>query len=245
MTTVPSIKEKIAYLPRHVAIIMDGNGRWAKQRGLLRLEGHQAGVDNIRSVIRCLNEYKIKYVTIYAFSTENWNRPDDEIAGLFQLLEQRIDKEALELHKEGVRIRHIGRLKELPHSLQLAIDRQIELTKKNTGMTLNFAFNYGGRVEILDAIRQIVADGISPQDIDEKLLNSYLYTADLPDVDLLIRTGGEFRTSNFLMWQSAYSEYYFTKVLWPDFDEKEIRKALLVYRRRQRRFGGLQESKKE
>ena len=239
MTTATSSRGKIAYLPRHIAIIMDGNGRWAHQRGLRRLEGHQAGVDNIRPVVRCLNNHKIKYVTIYAFSTENWSRPEGEIAGLFQLLEQRIDKEALELHKEGVVIRHIGRLEELSQSLQLAINRQVELTRHNTGMTLNFAFNYGGRVEILDAIRQIVADGVPPQDIDEKLLNSYLYTAGLPDVDLLIRTGGEFRTSNFLMWQLAYSEYYFTKVLWPDFRRQDINRALLSYNQRERRFGGL------
>ena len=157
----------------------------------------------------------------------------------------RIDKEAEELHKENVRIRHIGRLEDLRESLQAAINRAVKLTESNNGMTLGLAFNYGGRGEILDAVRQIIAEGIPPQNIDEELFNRYLYTAGLPDVDLLIRTGGEFRTSNFMMWQSAYSEYYFTDVLWPAFDEKEIDKALLSYSQRQRRFGGLQEHRKD
>ncbi len=238
MATVPTIK-KIVPLPNHVAIIMDGNGRWAKQRGLPRLEGHKAGVKNLRSTTKCLNEYQIKYVTLYGFSTENWNRPEDEVRGLLQLLEERIDREALELHRQGIRIRHLGQLDELTRSVQSALNRAIELTKNNTGMTLSFAFNYGGRVEILDAIRHIIAEGVLPQNIDEKLFNSYLYTAGLPDVDLVIRTGGELRLSNFLIWQSAYSEYYFTEVLWPDFDKKEVKKALLAYSQRQRRFGGL------
>jgi len=231
--------ERITRLPDHVAIIMDGNGRWAGQRGLSRLEGHKAGVDNIRSIVRCLNEQQIKYVTLYGFSTENWSRPEEEVTGLLQLLEERIDKEARELHENNVKIRHLGHLEELPQSIQLLINKAVELTKNNTGMTLGFAFNYGGRSEILDAVRHIIAKGIAPQDIDEKLFSNYLYTAGLPDVDLLIRTGGELRISNFLVWQAAYSEYYFTEVLWPDFDEKEVEKALLAYSRRQRRFGGL------
>ena len=232
--------ERITHLPDHVAIIMDGNGRWAEQRGLPRLEGHEAGIDNVRSVIRYLNdEYRIKYVTIYGFSTENWNRPEEEVSGLLQLLEKRIDMEALELHKSNVKIRHLGRLGELRQSTRLSIERAVDLTKDNTGMTLGFAFNYGGRGEMLDAIRHIIAKGIPPQAIDEELFSSYLYTAGLPDVDLLIRTGGELRISNFLVWQAAYSEYYFTEVLWPDFDKKEVEKALLAYSRRQRRFGGL------
>ena len=237
--TVSSTTKKITYLPNHVAIILDGNGRWAEQRGLSRLEGHKAGLENIRSIVSCLNEYKIKYVTLYGFSTENWGRPEDEVDDLFQLLGERIDKEAFELHKNNVKIRHLGRLEELPQSLQLAINRAAELTKNNTEMTLSFAFNYGGRGEILDAIRRIIAKGISPQDINEELFNSYLYTVGLPDVDLVIRTADELRLSNFLVWQTAYSEYYFSKVLWPDFDSKELRKALLSYSQRQRRFGGL------
>lgn len=238
-TKKTSSMKKTDYFPNHVAIIMDGNGRWAEQRELSRLEGHTAGFENIRSIVRCLNEYQIKYVTLYGFSTENWNRPEDEVSFLLQLLEKRIEKESLELHKNDVIIRHLGRLEELPQSIQLAINRAMQLTENNKGMTLGFAFNYGGRIEILDAVRRIIAEGIPPQDVDGKLLNSYLYTAGLPDVDLLIRTSGELRLSNFLLWQTAYSEYYFTKVLWPDFNEKELRKALLSYSRRKRRFGGL------
>jgi undecaprenyl diphosphate synthase len=230
---------KIARLPNHIAFIMDGNGRWAEQRGLPRLEGHRAGIENTRSVIKCLGEYHIKYVTLYSFSTENWNRPKNEVNGLLKILGESIEKETAELHKNGVRLRHIGRLERLPQSLILAIEMAIELTKNNTEMTLSLAFDYGGRAEILDAVCNIIAKDTPPQDINEKLFNSYLYTADLPDVDLVIRTGGDLRISNFLLWQSAYSEYYFTKVLWPDFNAKEVEKALISYSRRQRRFGGL------
>jgi undecaprenyl diphosphate synthase len=221
--TSPTTK-RIALLPNHVAIIMDGNGRWAEKQGLPRLEGHRAGVENIRPIIECLDEYRIRCVTLYAFSTENWDRPEDEINGLLYLLEEALDKEVPKLHKRGP---------------QLAIRKAIELTKNNTGITFSFAFNYGGRIEILDAVRCIIAKGIPPENIDENLFNSYLYTASLPNVDLLIRTGGELRISNFLLWQAAYSEYYFTEVLWPDFDRKEVEKALIAYSQRQRRFGGL------
>ena len=231
--------KRIVPLPNHVAIIMDGNGRWAKQRGLLRLEGHKAGVENIRPVIECLDGYGIKYVTLYVFSTENWDRPEDEIESLFCLFEDRVDKETPELHRRGVKFCHLGRLEELPPELQLAITRALKLTENNIGMNLGFAFNYGGRREILDAVRRLIAEGISPQNIDEQLFSSYLYTDGLPDVDLLIRTGGELRVSNFLLWQIAYSECYFTQVLWPDFNEGKIEEALLFYSQRQRRFGGL------
>ena len=229
----------IIHRPNHVAIIMDGNGRWAERRGLPRFKGHQAGVTRVRSIIKRFNEYQIKYLTLYGFSTENWNRPEAEVTGLFHLLEETIYTETPELHKQGVRLRHLGRLEELPQGLQLAINRAEESTKNNTRMTLSFAFNYGGRTEILDAIRRLMAEGNPPQDLDEKSFNRYLYTAGLPDVDLVIRTGGELRISNFLMWQAAYSEYYFTKVLWPDFNKKQLERALLSYSRRQRRFGGL------
>ena len=231
--------KKIAHLPNHVAIVPDGNGRWAKERGLSRLEGHYAGAENMRRTVEYLNQYPIKHVTLYGFSTENWSRPEDEVQGLFYLLEKFMDKYASKFHKMGIKFRHLGRLGELPPSLQLAVNRVVELTKNNTGMMLSIAFNYGGRTEILDAIRRIVAEGIPPQNIDEKLFNSYLDTAGLPEVDLLIRTADELRLSNFLIWQTAYSEYYFTKVLWPEFDKKEIDKALLSYSQRQRRFGGL------
>ena len=231
--------EKNIRLPNHVAIIMDGNGRWAQQRGLSRLEGHEAGLENIHPIAEYFSQRKLKYLTLYGFSTENWNRPEDEVKGLFRLLEERIDKEAAELHRREVRLRHLGRLEELPQSVQIAINRAVELTRNNTGMTLSLAFNYGGRSEILDAVRRIIAEGISPQNIDEQLFSSYLYTVGLPDADLVIRSGGELRTSNFLTWQAIYSEYYFTETLWPDFDEKEAEKALLSYSQRQRRFGGL------
>jgi len=232
-------EEKICCL-NHIAIIMDGNGRWAELRGLPRFQGHIAGVESAHSTIRYLNnQYQLKYLTLYGFSSENWNRPRSEVNGIFSLFEEIIDAEAQELHQEQVRLRHLGRLQELPSGLQQAIKRASQLTKDNAGMTLGFAFNYGGRIEILDAVRQIITEGIPPQSISEELFNQYLYSTGLPDVDLLIRTGGEFRSSNFLIWQSAYSEYYFTDVLWPDFNEKEIDQALMSYSQRQRRFGGL------
>ncbi len=239
MATPPSTTKEITPLPNHIAIIMDGNGRWAKQRGFPRLEGHRAGVQNIRPVIECLNQYQVKYVTLYSFSTENWNRPKAEVTGLLHLFEESITNYISELHENGIKLRHLGRLDGLPQSLQSAINKAIELTKNNTRMTLSFALNYGGRLEILDAVRQIIAKGIPLEKIDEKLFNSYLYTAGLPDVDLLIRTGGEFRISNFLIWQAVYTEYYFTEVLWPDFNQKELEETLLAYSQRQRRFGKL------
>jgi undecaprenyl diphosphate synthase len=232
--------KEISGIPRHVAFILDGNGRWAAKRGLPRLEGHRAGVKNIRRIIRYLNERGVGYVTLYAFSTENWNRPEDEVNGIFSLLVKMVGRETRELHKNGIRIRHIGRLKGLPESVQKSLGKAIKLTENNRGMTLGVALNYGGRAEILDAIRHIAAEKIAPGDIDENLFGRYLYTEGFPDVDLIIRTSGEMRTSNFLIWQSAYSEFYFTPVLWPDFDEKELEKALLAYSRRQRRFGGRQ-----
>jgi undecaprenyl diphosphate synthase len=232
--------ETITILPRHVAFILDGNGRWAEKRGLPRLEGHRAGVKNIRRIIKCLNEHGIRYVTLYAFSTENWNRPADEVNGIFDILMKVVGSETRELHKNGVKIRHVGRTEGLPRGVQKSIERAVKLTENNCGMTLGVALNYGGRAEILDAVGRIVADKIPPRDIDENLFGRYLYTAGMPDVDLVIRTSGEMRTSNFLIWQSAYSEYYFTPVLWPDFDEVELEKALVAYSRRQRRFGGRQ-----
>jgi len=229
--------EKITHFPNHVAVVPDGNGRWAEQHGLPRLKGHEAGAKNMWRMVQYLNEYPIKYLTLYGFSTENWNRPEDEVAGLFLVLEQIINKYAPEVHKRGIRLRHLGRLGELPQGLQQAINGAVELTKSNTGMTLSLAFNYGGRAEIVDAARRLISDGIPLQNIDEELFSSYLYTAGLPEVDLVIRTADELRLSNFLIWQSAYSEYYFTSVLWPDFDKKEAEKALLSYSQRERRFG--------
>ena len=229
--------KKDVRLPDHIAIIIDGNRRWAKQHGLPSLEGHRAAIENLRSVLKYLSERKIKYVTLYLFSTENWKRSAVEVNGLFRLMEEMLAKEVAELNERGVRIRHLGQLSSLPQRLQRAITRAVELTKNNTDMTLSLAVNYGGRSEILNAVRRLIADGVSPQNIDEGLFSSYLYTSGLPDVDLLIRTGGELRISNFLTWQTVYTELYFPDVLWPDFDEKEVDKALLSYSQRQRRFG--------
>jgi undecaprenyl diphosphate synthase len=231
--------KKFTQLPTHIAIVPDGNGRWAERRGLPRLEGHSVGAENMHRMVEYLNEYPIKYVTLYGFSTENWSRPEEEVKGLFRILVDFIEKTVSEIHQKSIKLCHLGRLEELPEDLQQSITKAVELTKNNTGMTLSVAFNYGGRTEILDAIRRLVADGIKPQDIDEELFSSYLYTGDLPNVDLLIRTGDETRLSNFLIWQTTYSEYHFTKVLWPDFGKNDIDRALLSYSRRQRRFGGL------
>jgi len=240
MAAVSRDMETITVLPRHVAIILDGNGRWAEKRGLPRLSGHRAGVRNLRRILKALGKYGIEYVTLYAFSTENWNRPADEVNGIFGILTEVVGRESRELHKNGVRIRHIGRLEGLPEKVRKSIEKAIKLTGNNQGMTLAVALNYGGRAEIIDAVRRISEDKIPARDIDEAAFGRYLYTAGLPDVDLVIRTSGEMRTSNFLIWQAAYSEYYFTPVLWPDFDEAELEKALLAYSLRQRRFGGRQ-----
>jgi len=234
-----AVKQEIKRLPVHVAIVPDGNGRWAERRGLPRLAGHEAGVKKMRFLIEYLNERQIKYVTLYGFSTENWGRPEDEIKGLFRILAERIEKDVPKLHKRNIRVRHLGRLGELPDWLQGSIRKAEELTRNNTGLMLNLAFNYGGHVEIIDAVRCIVAEGIPPEKIDEKLFSGYLYTAGIPDVDLLIRTGDEWRLSNFLLWQTAYSEYYFTDVLWPDFSKEDMDKALVAYSQRERRFGAL------
>jgi undecaprenyl diphosphate synthase len=239
MKDIASKMKQLTRLPVHVAIVPDGNGRWAEQRSLPRLAGHRAGVKKMRSLIEYLNDWQIKCVTLYGFSTENWGRPGEEVNGLFRILEDRIGKDVPKLHKKEIRVRHLGRLEELPVWLQKSIKNAEELTMNNTAMTLNLAFNYGGHVEIVDAVRRIVADGVSSEKIDEKLFGNYLYTAGLPDVDLLIRTGDELRLSNFLIWQTAYSEYYFTQVLWPDFAKEDIDKALLTYSQRARRFGAL------
>lgn len=230
---------KISHIPNHVAIIMDGNGRWAQQRGLPRLAGHRAGTENIRRVVQCFAEHRVKYLTLFAFSTENWSRPRDEVRGLLAILEDVIHREAENLHQEGVRLLHLGRLDGLSPRLQQAVHKAIELTRDNTRMTLSIAFNYGGRAEIIDAVRRILCQGIPPEDIDEALLSGHLYTAGLPDPDLIIRTGGEMRLSNFLLWQAAYSEYYSTPTFWPDFGPEEVERALIAYSQRERRFGGL------
>ena len=225
------------YPPRHVAIIMDGNGRWAKKRGLPRLVGHNAGGDNIRPVVKVFADHGVKYLTLYMFSTENWNRPRIEVAGLLSLLARKIDKETQAFHRENIRLVHLGRLDRLSQKLRDKVLGAVELTKNNTGLTLCLAFDYGGRDEIVQAARRIATAGIADDNIDESEFVRHLYTPEIPDPDLVIRTGGESRLSNFLLWETAYSELYFTAVLWPDFRRKEIEEALSEYKRRQRRFG--------
>ncbi len=216
---------------------MDGNGRWAKARGLPRLAGHRAGTENLRRILRACVEFGIKTLTIWAFSTENWRRPQEEVRGLMDILEQVIDRELSELNKNGVRLRHLGRLDGIANHLQTKVRHAIEMTQDNDRITLNVAFNYGGKAEILDAVKHIIADGVRPEDVDENLFAGYLSTAGQPDPDMIIRTGNESRISNFMLWQGAYAEWYFTPTLWPDFDKEELRKALDDYARRERRFG--------
>jgi undecaprenyl diphosphate synthase len=231
--------EKLTKIPTHIAIIMDGNGRWAAARGLPRLAGHRAGTENLRRVIRACVEFGIQYLTIYAFSTENWGRPKDEVEGLMQIVEDVIDKELGELNKEGVQLRHIGRLEQVNPSLRDKVLSAVELTKNNTRLKLNIAFNYGGRDEIVCAIRAMLNNGVKAEDVTEQLISQYMFTAGIPDPDLIVRTSGEMRISNFLIWQSAYSEWYVTNSYWPDFDKEELRKALVDYNQRDRRFGRL------
>ena len=233
-TPVTTPLEKV---PQHVAMIMDGNGRWALQRGLPRLAGHKAGTENLRRVIRASVEFGVKYLTIYAFSTENWGRPPEEVKGLMYILEDVIDRELNELHKEGVQLRHIGRLEQLSPKLQQKVLDAIEVTKNNNRLILNIAFNYGGRDEIVQAIQRMMKDGVPPEKVTDDLVGQYLYTVGVPDPDLIIRTSGELRVSNFLIWQAAYSEWYITPTFWPDFDKDEYRRALESFAHRDRRYG--------
>jgi undecaprenyl diphosphate synthase len=226
-------------VPTHVAIIMDGNGRWALARGLPRLVGHRAGTENLRRIITACVEFGVKYLTIYAFSTENWGRPREEVDGLMNILEDVIDRELGELNKEGVQLRHIGRLERLDPKLQEKVLDAVELTRQNERLVLNVAFNYGGRDEIIFAIQKMIKDGIKSEDVNSDLVSRYLFTAGVPDPELIIRTSGELRVSNFLIWQGAYSEWYVTSVYWPDFNKDEFRKALDTFAQRDRRFGGL------
>jgi undecaprenyl diphosphate synthase len=225
------------YPPQHVAIIMDGNGRWAKERGLPRLAGHEAGGKNIRPVVKIFADYGVRYLTLYAFSTENWSRPRVEVKGLLGLLAKKINQETQAFHKENIRLVHLGRLDRLFQKLREKVRSAVELTKNNTGLTLCLAFDYGSRDEIVQAARRIADASIPGDNVDESLFARYLYCPDIPDPDLVIRTAGESRLSNFLLWQAAYSELYFTPVLWPDFGAKDIEEALSEYKHRQRRFG--------
>jgi undecaprenyl diphosphate synthase len=234
-----SEERKLEHVPRHVAIIMDGNGRWARERGLPRLAGHRAGTENLRPVLEACVEFGIEYLTIWAFSTENWQRPESEVKGLLRILERMIQRELRQLHKEGVRLCHIGRLDRLPGRLQKQVTDATELTKDNDRIVLNVAFDYGGRAEIIRAVQRIIEAGVPVEEIDEELVSCYMYTAGQPDPDLIIRTSGELRTSGFMMWQAAYSEYYITPTYWPDFGREELYQALVAYGRRDRRYGGI------
>lgn len=241
----------VANLPQHIAIIPDGNRRWAQIKGLSRFEGHQAGAERMHQVVDNLIQLGTKYLTVWGFSCDNWKRTPEEVQDIFTLLQLWIEKDTPWLHENGVKLRYSGRFHQLPQGLQDTIARAIELTGHNTGMTLNLAFNYSGRADILDAVNGVLRDILNrirregvfnvlpdiPQ-IGETFFTHYLYTNGMPDVDLVIRTADEFRISNFMLWQLAYSEFFFTEILWPDFDEKELEKALQVYSERKRRFGG-------
>ncbi|MFA7407173.1 MAG: isoprenyl transferase [Anaerolineaceae bacterium] len=240
--TTNEVTPRFSKVPRHVAIIMDGNGRWAQERGLSRMAGHRAGTENLRTIIRASAKLGIEYLTLYAFSTENWSRPKTEITGLMHILSEVIDREIEELHAEGARLIHIGHLDGLSNTLQKKVRAAIELTRHNQRINIVLAFNYGGRDEIIHAIKRMLADRVNPDDVDEALVSHYMFTAEIPDPDLVIRTSGEQRTSNFLTWQTVYSEWVFPKVYWPDFNEEELQKAIDEYAQRDRRFGGLKET---
>jgi undecaprenyl diphosphate synthase len=233
----PRTKNLDKNVPRHVAIIMDGNGRWAVARGLDVSEGHHAGYENIRRVVNDFANRGVEYLTLYAFSTENWDRPETEVNGILNLAIAVIAHEAQELHENGVRIKHLGRVDRLSPELRVELEQAVEMTAGNTGLTLGIAFDYGGRAEIVQAAKRMVEETVSPDEVDEQKFSEFLYTSDMPDVDLLIRTGGDFRISNFLLWQTAYSEFYSSKTWWPDFFGERIDEAFDAFNERKRRFG--------
>lgn len=226
-----------AKIPTHIGIIMDGNGRWALSRGLPRMAGHRAGTENLRRIIEACIEFGIKYLTIYAFSTENWGRPSEEVQGLMKIFENVIDNELQELHDQGVQLRHIGRLDRVRPSFREKVLQAIEKTRSNDRLVLNIAFNYGGRDEIVCAIKSMIRDGINPDELTDSTVSKYLFTAGVPDPEMIIRTSGELRGSNFLIWQGAYSEWYFPATYWPDFDRLELLKAIEEFNQRERRYG--------
>ena len=235
---------KISGKVNHLAIIMDGNGRWAEARNLERTAGHRAGADNVLKIMQAAKEFDIKYLTLYAFSTENWKRPAAEVGALMKLLQEFIFKQLPFMQKENVRLNAIGRLNDLPEAARLSLLGAMKATANNTGGVLTLALNYGGRSEIVDAAKKLIAavkDGrIAPEEIDETTFQQFLYAPELPDPDLVIRTSGELRISNFLLWEMAYSELYISNVMWPDFDCNELKKALEAYSSRNRRFGGIE-----
>jgi undecaprenyl diphosphate synthase len=226
-------------VPNHVAFIMDGNGRWATQRGLPRLEGHRVGVTRLNRVLEVLTNKGVSFVTLFAFSTENWNRPTDEVRGLLEILHNAMREQTEALHGNNVKVVHIGNTQRLSKEVQKSLAEAQLLTSNNTGITLNVALDYGGRDEILEAVKSLIRSGVDAEQVDEALFRQHLYTAHSPDPDLIIRTGGEQRVSNFLLWQSAYSEFYHTPTLWPDLDAPELEQALDSFGNRQRRFGNV------
>lgn len=228
-------------LPQHVAIIMDGNGRWARSKGWGRLLGHREGYRTLRRVLLAASELGVRYLTVYAFSAENWRRPQDEVSGLMALIEQAAKDELRTMHQNNVRVKVAGRLEDVPETLRRALVAGIETTRANSGITFTLAVNYGGRAEIVDAVRDIVASGVEPEDITEELISAHLYNPEQPEPDLMVRTAGEMRWSNFLIWQSAYCELFVTDVAWPDFQPVHLLEAVREYQRRTRKFGAVVE----
>ena len=225
-------------LPTHIAIIMDGNGRWAKKRSLPRSAGHIAGAKTFKNIARYCNKIGLKYLTVYAFSTENWKRPKEEIDGIMKLLRDYL-KDAENFKDENIKVKFLGNLEPLDDDIKALIEKNEKGSENATGLNLNIAINYGGRDEITSAVKKIVKDGINPDEITEDTISSYLYTANMPDPDFIIRPSGEYRLSNYLIWQSAYAEYWFSDILWPDFTPKHLDKAIEEYNHRNRRFGGV------
>ena len=226
-----------ANIPHHVAIIMDGNARWAAKHGLATADGHRAGYRKIESVVKLLSMKGVGTCTLFAFSTENWDRPDAEVNAIMELANEAVEFGTDELHRNGVRLRHVGDETRLPASMVDRIREVERLTIANTGISLNLAFDYGGRHEIANAVRRIIDDGVPSEKVDESLIERYLFTSGIPDPDIIVRTGGEFRLSNFMLWQSAYAEFHATPTLWPDFDERDVDEAIATYSSRHRRFG--------
>lgn len=237
------IKIDLDKLPKHIAIVMDGNGRWAQKKSLPRLSGHNAGMKTLKTIVKAASKIGLKHLTVYAFSTENWKRPEDEILGIFKILILYVEKELRELHANNVKVNIIGDYKKLPKEAVEKLETSLQTTKANTGLQLNIALNYGSRFEILKSVRELALMSkngeIDPDDINDEIFSSLLYSKDMPDPDLIIRTGGELRLSNFLLWQAAYSELWFTDLYWPDFKKKDLEKAILDYQSRKRRFGGV------
>ncbi|WP_199798415.1 isoprenyl transferase [Clostridium fermenticellae] len=240
---VDNIKLDMNNIPKHIAIIMDGNGRWAKKRKLPRAMGHKAGVEAVREIVKECSKLNVEYLTLYVFSTENWKRPQEEVTTLMNILAKYLKSEFKELDSNNVKINHIGDMSKLPDICQTELTDACEKTKTNTGLTLNLAINYGGRNEIVHAFKNIVSDIkdgiINESDIDEKLISNYLYTKNIPDPDIIIRPSGEQRLSNFLLWQCAYSEFWYSNINWPDFKKVDLHRAIYDYQNRDRRFGGI------